>query len=140
MSSTAPINQSAANIDFSPRIAQNTTVVASPALAAETIVGSVVVPAGITITAGVLVICTFGITIGTSGVSYRARVRNTNVTGTIVGDTGVVTAAAGALFEVTVIGFDTAATAGTVENVTAIIASGGAQSTVTPLRIVCLAL
>lgn len=133
-----PISLSGAALDLSPRIAQNHTVVASPALAAETIIGSVTVPSGITITAGVLVICTFGVTVGTSGVSLRARVRNTNVTGTVVGDTGVVTASAASLYTLTVIGFDTAAVAGTVENVTLTVASGAASSTVTPLYIAAI--
>lgn len=140
MSSVAPLTESAANLDGSPRVAENTTVVASPTANAETIIGAVTVPSGITITSGVLVICTFGITIGTSGVSYHARVRNGTVTGSVVGDAGVVTAVATDLYTCTVIGYDTAAVAGTVENVTVIIASGAATSTVTPLRIVCVAI
>ncbi len=139
MSSTQPITLSGAALDLSGRVAQNTTVVASPAGASETIVASVTVPSGIVITSGVLVVCVFGVTIGTNGVSYRARVRNTNVTGTVVGDTGVVTASAASLYEVTVIGFDTAAVAGTLEKVTLTVASGSASSTVTPLNIFCLA-
>ena len=139
MSSTQPITLSGAALDLSPRIAQNTTVVASPAGATETIVGSITVPSGITIASGVLVICVFGVTIGTSGVSYRVRVRNTNVTGTVVGDTGVVTAAAASLYQPHVLGFDTAAVAGTIEKVTLTVASGGATSTVTPLIVFLLA-
>jgi len=140
VSSTQPINESGAGVDLSPRLAQNTTVVASPAAGAETIVGSITVPSGITLGFGALVICTFGVTIGTNGVSYRARVRNTNVSGTVVGDTGVVTASAASLYTITVVGIDTAAVAGTLEKVTLIVASGSATSTVTPLTIVCLGL
>lgn len=140
MSSTVPLVYGGAGLDLSARLAQNTTVVASPGAASETIIGNVTVPSGIKITSGVLVVCTFGVTIGTSGVSYRARVRNTNISGTVVGDTGVATAVAASLYTVTVVGFDTAAVAGTVENVTLIIASGAAASTVTPLTIVALCL
>lgn len=138
MSSTYPITYNGGAVDLSPRVSQNTTVVASPAAATETIIASITVPSGITITAGVLVICSFGVTIGTNGVSYRTRVRNTGVTGTVVGDTGVETGSAASLYNVTVIGWDTAAVAGTLEKVTLTIASGSASSTVTPLSIVAI--
>jgi len=138
VSSTFPITYNGGALDLSPRVAQNTTIVASPAGASETIVGSVTVPSGISITLGVLVVCTFGVTIGTSGVSYQARVRNTNVSGTVVGNTGVATATAANLYTVTVIGFDTAAVAGTLEKVTLTVASGAATSTVTPLTVVAI--
>lgn len=134
-----PIEYSASLIDFTSRFAANRTVVASPTAAAETIIGSVTVPDVAAVLSGVLVICEAAYTVGTAGVSVRFRVRQTNVAGTVVGDTGAITETAANLGSHTVVGFDTAPPAVRTYVVTLTVASANAGSTVSALTIAALA-
>lgn len=81
---------------------------ASPAAAAETVIATL---AGInTIDASSLVqlFAQANFTVGTTGTAVRLRLRQTSVTGTVVGDTGAVTGgvAAANLLSMTVLGSD----------------------------------
>lgn len=130
MSVLLPINDTAANVDFSNRPVVSTTVVASPALAAETIICTVTVPNNIQVLSGVKLNGWAAFTMGTSGVSCQLRIRRTNVTGTVAVNGGAVTGVAAALYSPTINGYDTGGVAGTVYNLTMQIASGAAASTV----------
>lgn len=129
---------SAVGIDLSPRFAISTTVVASPALAAETIIGSVTLPKGLAINLGVLVVAFAAYTVGTSGVSVDLKLRQTNISGTVVGDTGATTDTAAHLNSRSVWGLDTAAADGQVYKLTMQVASGAAASTVSAIMLVAI--
>lgn len=106
-----PIGIAADEIDLSKRFAVSGVVVASPALAAETIIASITMAGDVQIVAGVHVSGWAAFTIGTTGSAARLRLRQTNVAGTVVADTGALTggvAAAGLLAQ-DVEGFDAAA-------------------------------
>lgn len=135
------INRSGAGLDLSPRVTTSTAVVASPALAAETIIARVTIPADVPVAVGVLVLATAAFTVGTSGVSVQVKVRRTNVSGTTVYDSGVMTAgvAAAALDQQSVVAFDTGATPGTVYVLTLTVGSGSAPSTVSAVELVAVA-
>lgn len=123
--------------DQSPRFAVSTTVVASPAAAAETIIASVTIANmnDLPVASGVLVFGWAAFTVGTSGVSVQLRLRQTSVAGTLVGDSGAVTAAATNLREQSVFAFDTAPPAGGIYKMTMQVASGAAASTVSAVNL-----
>lgn len=131
-----PILVSAAVIDLSKRFRGTTTVVASPALAAETIIASLTLSDAIQVVSNVKLFGWAAFTVGTSGVSTQLRIRKTNVTGTVVGDTGAVTNAAASLDALNVPGLDaTPALPGQVYVLTLQVASGGAVSTVSAVNL-----
>jgi hypothetical protein len=132
-----PIRETAAGIDLSARVFVTTTVGASPALAAETIIGTVTTSGDIAALAGIVINAWAAFTVGTSGVSAQMRVRQTNVAGTIVANSGAVTATAAALTERSILGFDAAAVLpGQVYVLTLQVASGAAASTVSALTMI----
>src|SRR5438132_11420796 len=110
----APFLESALNLDLSPRVGVSTAVVASPAAAAKTLICSASLPADLQFASGVLVIAFAAFTVGTAGVSANLRVRQTNVTGTILAATGATTQTAANLSELLAVGFDTAPVAGQI--------------------------
>jgi hypothetical protein len=128
------IRGSAAFLDLSSRVQASTTVVGSPALAAETIIASLTIPLDLAIVTGILVMGWAAYTLGTSAASCQLRLRRTNVAGTVVGNTGAQTgghSTAGQLVSDDVNGFDTGATLpNQVYVMTLQVASGAAASTV----------
>lgn len=139
----APIQESAANLDLSPRLFSSTVVVASPAAAAETIVCQLTCSGDIAVISGILVMGFAACTVGTNGVSVQAKIRRTNVSGTTVVDGGAVneggTAATNLVYRY-VQGFDTGATMpGQVYCLTLQVASGSAASTVSAVSLIALA-
>src|SRR5438045_7302819 len=87
------ITRSAPGLDLSSRVVDTTVVVASPALAAETIIASLTIPA-FNAQAVVQKVyldgwCSF--TVGTSGSAITLRLRQTNAAGTVVATTGALT-------------------------------------------------
>lgn len=128
-----PIKLDSTFVDLSQRFKRSTTVVASPALAAETIIASVTIPDDLAVASGVRLEGWAAFTVGTTGVSTQLRIRQTNVAGTVKADTGALTGgvAAAALLAQDVIGFDTApALPGQVYVLTLQVASATAASTV----------
>lgn len=120
-------------ISLSPRIAVSTTVGGSPAAGAETVIATVNVNTDVQRDVGVLLIANAAFTVGTSGVSARLRVRQTNIAGAIVADTGATTAGivAAALAELQAFGLDAApVAAATAYVLTLQVGSGSAASTV----------
>lgn len=136
-----PVPQISANAiltDWSARIVDTTTVSASPSAATETIIGTVTIPnfGGIPVTQKIYLAGWAAFTVGTSGASVRLRIRQTNVSGTVVADTGALTGgvAAGNLLAQDVSGSD--ATPGVAVYVlTLTVGSAAAASTVSALQL-----
>lgn len=131
-----PIQIGVAHVDLSDRFASTTTVVASPALAAETIIASLTLPQNVVLSNGIQLFGWAAMTIGTSGVSVNLRIRQTNVSGAVIVATGVQGVTAAALIESGLQGFDASPTLpGQVYVLTAIVASGAAASTVSACQL-----
>jgi hypothetical protein len=131
-----PIKSNVVFEDLSARFQSTQAVAASPALAAETIIGTLTL-AGFGDTAVVSGIQFDGwaaFTVGTSGVSATMRIRQTNVSGAVVATTGALTVVATNLVQVNVQGFDAAPGVG-VYALTLQIGSGAAASTVSALSL-----
>lgn len=129
-----PITSNVVHEDLTGRFATTTTVVASPALAAETIIASLAIPAfGDTpILSGVLLQGWAAYTVGTSGTAVQLRIRQTNVAGTVVVATGALTGSqhgAGILSADDIQGFDAAPGVATYV-LTMQVTAGAAASTV----------
>ena len=135
------ITLAAPSIDLSARIVDTTTVVASPAAAAETIIGSLTIPnfGGITVTQKIYLAGWAAFTVGTSGTATTLRIRQTNVSGTVIVTTGALTAgiAAAALVAQDVVGSD--ATPGVATYVLTLqVTAGAAASTVSAVQLLAL--
>jgi len=130
--------QSSNQIDLSPRFVTTTTVVASPAAAAETIIASITIPnlGDNPLASGIDLSGWAAFTVGTSGTAITLRIRQTNVAGTIVGNTGALTGgiAAAALVAQDVEGFDTAPGVA-VYVLTLQVTAGSAASTVSAVKL-----
>lgn len=132
------ISTTAAEIDLSQRAAATTSVVGSPALAAETIIASVTLNTDEQIVSGIMLRGFAAFTVGTSGTAVTLRLRRTNAAGTVVATTGALTGgiAAGNLVAETILGFDTgAALTGQVYVLTLQVTSGAAISTVSAVEL-----
>jgi hypothetical protein len=133
-----PINEAADAIDLRPRFVVSTVVVASPAAAAETIICQTGAIGDVSVQQGVLLSGWAAFTVGTSGTAVRLRLRQTNVGGTIVADTGALTAgiAAAAVVSQDVEGFDAAAVPpAQVYVLTLQVTAGSAVSTVSGVKL-----
>src|SRR6266702_6820389 len=86
-----PITRNALGLDLSARFVYTTTVVASPAASAETIIASLTLSANIAAMTGVDLSGWAAYTVGTSGTAVQLRIRQTNASGTTVGATGALT-------------------------------------------------
>jgi hypothetical protein len=136
-----PIRQSALGLDLSPRLFQSSTVVASPALAAETIIASITVTSDPTFTVGAVLLGWAAFTVGTSGTACNMRLRATNVSGTVIAATGATTGgiAAANLVDMNAQGVDAAPPAQQqVYVLTLQVTAGAAASTVSAVSLVCL--
>lgn len=126
-----PIQYTAAGIDLSPRIYTDTSVDASPAAAAETIIATVTCTADIAAVAGIELVGWCSVTIGASGTTSTLRLRRTNAAGTAVATSGAFTTAAAGVFDLPIMGFDTGPTLpGQVYVLTLTVANAAATSTV----------
>ena len=129
----------AVGIDLSPRFFFTTTVVASPAAAAETIIASLTVSQSLAVATGVDLSGWAAYTVGTSGTAVQFRIRQTNVSGSVVGDTGALTGSqhgAAILSTDDVEGFDTAPTLpGQIYVLTMQVTAGAAISTVSAVKL-----
>lgn len=129
-----PFRYDAAALNLGPRFFYTTTVSASPTAAAETIVATLPTIGDLGIGVGVKLEANLKLTIGASGTTTQVRVRQTNVSGTVVADSGAITTAAAGVFNIDCLGIDTAPTLpGQVYVVTVQVANAAAASTVTPL-------
>lgn len=129
--SPQPITRNVQNDDLTARFQETHTVAASPSGSAETIVATLTLAGfnDLAVVTGIQLVGWAAFTAGTNGVSARLRIRETNTSGSTVGDSGAVTVAAASLYEQSAYGFD--ATPGVAVYVlTLTVGSGSATSTV----------
>lgn len=133
--SPVPINATAASLDLSPRVFNDITVDASPALAAETVIATLTLTGDIAVLAGVLLFGWAAYTAGTSAVSGQLRIRRATVAGSVRADSGAVTNVAAALYSTSIMGFDAGAVMpGQIYVLTLQMASGSAVTTVSAVN------
>jgi len=133
---TQPIQRTIEQVDLSSRFPFSTTVVASPAAAAETIIAQINTRATTNDLAVVSAVVLFGwaaYTVGTNGTAVQLRIRQTQVAGTLVAASGALTGSqhgAAILSADDVAGVDTAPPAGGIYVLTMQVTAGSAASTV----------
>lgn len=140
MSPTEAILSNVRNLDLSSRFLTSTVIVASPALAAETIICTLTVPADITLVAGVRLEGYATFTVGTSGTNANLRIRQTNAVGASIVPSGAVPVTAATAAAISVTGFDSAPAAGLVYVLTLQVTAGAAASTVSACCLVAVAI
>jgi hypothetical protein len=116
----------------------STTIVASPAAAAETTVAQIKVGSVADPTSALDLSGWVAFTVGTNGTAVRLRIRNGSITGTVVADSGALTGgiAAAALVAQDVEGFDTPGDVASLTYVlTVTVTAGSAASTVTAVKL-----
>jgi len=132
-----PIQETSAGIDFSQRVQVSTTVAGSPAAATETIIAQLTLQGDVSVQRSVILRGWAAFTVGTSGTAVQLRIRQTNVSGTVKGDSGALTGgvAAGNLLVESVAGVDTSpANTGQVYVLTMQVTNGAAASTVSAVE------
>lgn len=131
-----PIRISSPEIDLSARFQNTTTVAASPSAATETVIATLTLAnfGDLAVVNGILVAGWAAFTVGTAGASVRLRIRQTNVSGTVIADSGALTGgvAAGNLLAQDVEGFDSGAGVSAYA-LTLTVGSASAASTVSGL-------
>jgi hypothetical protein len=126
---------------MSDRVFTTATVAGSPAAAAETIVATVTVGSIPRSEMGVLLCTTVAFTVGTSGTAFNLRLRRTGLAGTVVFNTGALTAVAGNLLAPAAIAFDAIGTAQNQVYVATLQVTGGAAaSTVSAVNLTAVVL
>jgi hypothetical protein len=131
-----PFRSDSNTLDLHGRLLSTTTVVASPALAAETIIASLTIGGfgNMPLASGVRLRGWAAYTVGTSGTAVTLKIRRTNVSGTTVVSTGATNATATNLYALEVNGFD-AAPGAAVYVLTMTVANGAAASTVSAVTL-----
>ena len=139
-----PIRITSSGVDLSDRFAASTTVVASPAAAAETIIASLTLGANLSTKLGVLLTGWAAYTVGTSGSAVTLKVRQTNVSGTTIVSSGALTGSqhgAAILSADDIQGLDTAPVfPGQVYVLTMQVTAGSAASTVSAVFLAAFAI
>ncbi len=134
-----PIQQSARQLDLSSRFVFTTTVVASPAASAETIIAQLTITENIAAITGVDLTGWAAYTVGTNGTAVQLRLRQTQVAGTLVAASGALTGSqhgAAILSADDIEGFDTAPVLpGQVYVLTMQVTAGSAASTVSAVKL-----
>ena len=130
-----PFTESAQGLDLSPRLVDGTAVIASPALAAETVIASTEVGGGLSYATGVRLSGWAAFTVGTSGTAVRLRIRRGGISGAVVADSGALSATAATVVERSCRGVDTTPGDSPVYVLTLQVTAGAAQSTVTAVDV-----
>lgn len=132
-----PIRGSTLGLDLSPRFAQNSTVVGSPAAGSITSVCAITVPnfANIAVITGVILEGFVALTVGTNAVTCLVQIRQTGTAGAVVATSGALTCVATNLISVSVQGIDTAPLAAGVWIIAVTMGSGSATSTVSSTQL-----
>lgn len=131
-----PIRESVTFEDLSTRLLRYGTVDASPAAAAETVIATLTIPnfGDLAVVSGIQLRGWLAFTVGASGVSATLRIRQTNVSGTVVKSSGATTVTAASLLEMSISGFD--ATPGvSAYALTLTVGSAAAASTVSAVEL-----
>lgn len=123
-----PIRVNVANTDLGARFPYTTTVAASPSGSAETIIASLAMPnfGDTQILSAVYLTGWAAYTVGTSGTAVNLRIRETNVSGTVIVATGALNKTAASLYADDVNGVD--ATPGVATYVLTMTVTGGAAA------------
>lgn len=131
-----PIKMDSVFVDLATRFQSTQTVGASPTDNAETIIGTLNLANfnAIDVTNGIQLEGFAAYTVGTSGDGVSLSIRETDVSGTVVATTGLVTSTATNLGALTVIGKDAAPGVG-VYVLTMTVHAGAAESTVSALHL-----
>jgi hypothetical protein len=135
-----PIRMLGSAVDLSPRFVSSSTIVGSPATNAETIVCQIPAISSISqVISGVFLSGVVSFTVGTSGSAVNVRIRQTNVSGTVVAATGAITGGVSAtnLLSQDIQGFD-ALPGVAVYVLTLQVTAGAAISTVSATNLVAL--
>lgn len=136
-----PIVRSAVGLDLSARIVDTTTVAASPAAGAETIIATLTIPNfnALAVTQRIYLSGWAAFTVGTNGTAVTLKIRQTNASGSTIASTGALTGgvAAANLLAQDVAGSD--ATPGVAVYVLTLqVTSGSAASTVSAVQLLAL--
>jgi|SRR5665213_1593739 len=136
-----PTEYSAANIDLSPRVVYNATIVGSPAAGSITSVCALTFPSfgRLQLATGVILEAYVAFTGGTSGVLATMDIRQTGTSGAVIASSGATTVVATKLYAMSVQGVDTAPLAAGVWIIALTIGSGSAPSTVSAVSLVATA-
>jgi hypothetical protein len=135
------INESADAIDLRPRVVTTTTIVGSPAAAAETIVAQTPAIGDVAVLAGVLLVGSLSFIVGTNGTAATVRLRQTNLAGTVIASSGALVVAATNPVAPALVGFDAAAVPpAQVYVLTLQITAGSAASTVSATTLAAVVL
>jgi hypothetical protein len=133
-----PIRYDSQGLDLSKRVQVTTGITGSPAAAAETIIATLVLVgfADTAIITGVDLSGWAAFTVGTNGTAVTLRIRQTNVAGTIIANSGALTAgiAAAGLAAQDIEGFDAGAGVATYV-LTMQVTAGSAISTVSATKL-----
>lgn len=131
-----PIRTDSVSLDLHHRFQQTTTVAASPSAGTETVIGTLTLAdfGDLSVVSGIRLVGWCAFTVGTGGASATLRIRQTNVSGTVIASTGARSVSAAALYEESVQGFDAGAGVGAYD-LTLTIGSGAAASTVSALML-----
>jgi hypothetical protein len=132
----SPITRNIINDDLSGRFVGTSVVVASPALAAETIIASLTLPnfGDTPIVAGVRLHGWAAFTVGTSGSAATLKIHQTNASGSTVVSSGALSVTAANLVAFDVLGADAAPGKG-IYVLTLQITAGGDESTVSAVHL-----
>lgn len=136
-----PVRLTSDEVDFSQRFQTTAAITGSPAAAAETIVATLNLNTDLAITTGVQLWGYAAYTVGATGTAIRLRIRRTNVSGTVVADSGAVTGgvAAAALRGDDIQAFDTGAVSPAQTYVLTLQVTGGSgASTVSATQLAAL--
>lgn len=128
-------------VDLSQRVSVTAAVAGSPATNEEHIIATLTVPTDVTRVVGIVVQGFAAFTVGTSGTAARLRIRQTNVAGTVVADTGATTGgiAATNVVDVNVAGVDANAVSTPQTYVLTLqITGGAAASTVSAVQLLAI--
>lgn len=133
-----PIRYDSQGLDLTKRVQVTTGITGSPAAAAETVIATLALTgfADSAIISGIELSGWAAFTVGTSGTACTMRIRQTNVSGTVVATTGALTGgiAAAALVAQDVEGFDSGAGVATYV-LTLQVTGGAAASTVSATKL-----
>ena len=133
------IRFSGAEVDLSPRLTFSSTVVASPALNAETIIGQITLAKDVALQSGIVLYAYAAYLVGASGSAVQFRIRRTDVAGTAVKATGALNVTAADLRTVSLVAVDTGISPlNAVYCLTMIVTAGGAESTVSAVTLAAL--
>jgi len=128
-------------IDLSSRVIVRTVVAGSPATNEEHVIATTfAVDAAAALAKTTVILAWAAFTVGTSGTAARLRVRQTDVNGSVVADSGATTAgvSATALMTLDCAGADASPATPAIWCMTLQITGGAAVSTVSAVQLLCL--